>query len=194
MNDLQTRDHLLATAAGLFYERGIQAVSIDEIRTASGTSLRRLYQCYPSKEHLVEAYLEQRDRIWQASLESYVDRHADPGQRVLAVFGFLAEWFAEPGFRGCAFINAFGELSSGSRTVSRLTRDHKARLLRYLTGLAVAAGATAPQVLAGQLLILVDGAIVSAATGANLHAAAHARDAARPLLAAACPDRTGEPA
>jgi AcrR family transcriptional regulator len=194
MNDLQTRDHLLATAAGLFYERGIQAVSIDEIRTASGTSLRRLYQCYPSKEHLVEAYLERRDRIWQASLESYVDRYADPGQRVLAVFGFLAEWFAEPGFRGCAFINAFGEMSSGSRTVSRLTRDHKARLRRYLTGLAVAAGATAPQVLAGQLLILVDGAIVSAATGANLHAAAHARDAARPLLAAACPDPTGEPA
>jgi AcrR family transcriptional regulator len=194
MNDLQTRDHLLATAAGLFYERGIQAVSIDEITAASGTSLRRLYQCYPSKEHLVEAYLERRDRIWQASLESYVDRHADPRQRVLAVFGFLAEWFAEPGFRGCAFINAFGELSSGSRTVSRLTRDHKARLRRYLTGLAVAAGATAPQVLAGQLLILVDGAIVSAATGASLHAAAHARDAARALLAAACPDRTGEPA
>src|ERR1039457_5082714 len=119
MNDLQTRDHLLATAAGLFYERGIQAVSIDEIRTASGTSLRRLYQCYPSKEHLVEAYLERRDRIWQASLESYVDRYADPGQRVLAVFGFLAEWFAEPGFRGCAFINAFGEMSSGSRAVRR---------------------------------------------------------------------------
>jgi uncharacterized protein len=66
-----------------------------------------------------------------------VDRHADPRQRVLAVFGFLAEWFAEPGFRGCAFINAFGELSSESRIVSRLTLDHKARLLRYLTGLSV---------------------------------------------------------
>ena len=85
MNDLQTRDHLLATAAGLFYERGIQAVGIDEIRTAAGTSLRRLYQCYPSKERLVEAYLERRDRTWQASLESYVDRHAEPRQRVLVV-------------------------------------------------------------------------------------------------------------
>lgn len=186
MNDQAACDRLLATAAGLFYERGIQAVGIDEIRAASGVSLKRLYQCFPSKERLVAAYLERRDRQWQESLERTVDRYRDPRRRVLAVFGFLAEWFATPDFRGCAFINAFGELGAESAAVTRITRTHKLGLLRYLAGLGAAAGAVAPHVLAGQLLLLIDGAIVSAATGANPRAAAHARAAARVLLAAAC--------
>jgi AcrR family transcriptional regulator len=194
MNDQEARDRLLAAAEGLFYERGIQAVGIDEIRAASGVSLKRLYHCFPSKERLVEAYLERRDRQWQDSLARHVDRRADPRQRVLAVFGFLAEWFAMPDFRGCAFINAFGELGTKSETITRITRNHKRRLRHYLAGLAAAAGAAAPHVLADQLLLLIDGAIVSAATGANPRAAAHAKAAARVLLAATCtyqPEQAG---
>ena len=184
MNDQETRDRLLDAAGGLFYQRGIQAVGIDEIRAAAGVSLKRLYQCVPSKERLVAAYLERRDRQWQSSLERHVDRHRDPRGRVLAVFGFLADWFADPGFRGCAFINAFGELGAESEAVTRLTRSHKLALLSYLAGLTAAAGAPAPQALAEQLLLLIDGAIVSAATGANPRAAVQAGAAARVLLAA----------
>src|SRR5712692_2212496 len=164
MNDQETRERLLNAAARLFYQRGIQAVGIDEIRTAAGVSLKRLYHCFPSKERLVAAYLERRDRQWQESLERHVDRQSDPRRRVLAVFGFLAEWFADPDFRGCAFINALGEFGAESEPVTRITRSHKVALLNYLVGLTTAAGAAAPQALAGQLLLLVDGAIVSAAT------------------------------
>jgi len=184
MNDQETRERLLNAAARLFYQRGIQAVGIDEIRAAAGVSLKRLYQCVTSKERLVAAYLERRDRQWQSSLERHVDRHRDPRGRVLAVFGFLAEWFADPDFRGCAFINALGEFGAESEPVTRITRSHKVALLNYLVGLTTAAGAAAPQALAGQLLLLVDGAIVSAATGASPQAVAHARAAAGVLLAA----------
>jgi AcrR family transcriptional regulator len=184
MTDDEARERLLAAAGQLFYTRGVHAVAMDEIREAAGLPLKRIYQYFPSKDRLVEAYLARRDDLWMAALARCVDQGSDPRQRVLAVFAFLGKWFATPGFHGCAFINAFGELGSSSGAV-QITRRHKQRLLHYLAGLAVEAGAASPRSLAAQLLMLMDGAIVSAATGANRHAAADARAAAQTLLTTA---------
>ena len=186
VDDQEVRERLLRAAAELFYSHGIAAVGMDDIRTASGIPLKRLYRCFPSKDRLVETYLSRRDEQWLAALAQRVGRARDPRQRVLAAFSFLAEWFATPDFRGCAFINAFGELGGRAGPVTSIAQLHKKRLRRYLTGLAADAGAAAPSVLGAQLLILMDGAIVSAATGANAGAAADARAAALALLDVAC--------
>lgn len=185
MDDSQARERVLSAAAQLFYTRGIQAVGMDEIRAESTVPLKRLYRCFDSKDRLVEAYLERRDEQWLGALTARVARVRQPRQRVLAVFSFLEEWFAEPGFRGCAFINAAGELGGVSTVVAEITRRHKRRLRRYLAGLAADAGAADPPGLAAQLLLLMDGAIVAAATGASARPAASARSAASRLLAAA---------
>ncbi len=185
MEEQEAHERVLAAAGHLFYARGIQAVGMDDIRAESGVSLKRLYQCFPSKDQLVGAYLARRDEQWLAALSARVGRARQPRQRVLAVFAFLEEWFAEPGFRGCAFINAAGELGSVSGTVAEITRLHKRKLRRYLAALAADAGAADPSALAAGLLLLMDGAIVAAATGAFPRPAAHARAAARGLLAGA---------
>lgn len=182
MTDDEARERLLAAAGQLFYTRGVQAVAMDEIREAAGLPLKRIYQYFPSKDRLVEAYLARRDDHWMAALTRRVDQGRDPRQRVLAVFAFLGEWFATPDFHGCAFINAFGELGGSSAAAVQITRRHKQRLLRYLAGLAVDARAASPRSLAAQLLMLMDGAIVSAATGANMGASADAKAAAETLL------------
>jgi AcrR family transcriptional regulator len=182
---------ILAAATELFYAHGVTAVGMDAIRAASGVPLKRLYRCFVSKEQLVAAYLGRRDEQWMAALAGYVERSRDPRQRVLAVFAFLADWFATAGFRGCAFINAFGELGSESGLVAEAALRHKRRLSDYLAGLAADAGATAPGVLAAQPLILIDGATVSAATGTSPRAAADAATAAVTLLAVACPGQPG---
>ena len=184
MDDAQARERLLAAASQLFYDRGIGSVGMDEIRDACGLPLKRIYRFFPSKDRLAEAYLTRRDEYWMAALARRVDESRDPRQRVLAVFAFLDDWFGTPDFRGCAFINAFGEFGGGS-AAAEISRRHKERLLGYLTGLAEAAGAAQPRVLATQLLILMDGAIVSAATGANARAATDAERAADVLLASA---------
>jgi AcrR family transcriptional regulator len=185
VNDDEARERLLAAAGQLFYSRGIHAVGMDDIREAAGLPLKRIYQIFPSKDQLAEAYLARRDENWLAALARHVDRCRDPQQRVLAVFTFLGEWFATPDFRGCAFINVFGELGSSSTAAAQITRRHKQRLRRYLASLASDAGAAKPPKLASQLLILMDGAIVSAATGVNVRAAPDARAAASTLLSAA---------
>lgn len=112
----EARARILDAAEKLFYDRGIQSVGMDELRTAAGVSLKRLYQCFPAKHDLVEAYLRRRDARWCASLGEYVAAHADaPEARPLVVFDWLYTWFSDPDFRGCAFINSFGELGATSQ-------------------------------------------------------------------------------
>ena len=68
------------------------------------------YKHFPSKDYLIVAWLRQRDQEWYAWFKAAVQkRAARPGQRVLAAFDALAEWFVEEDFRGCAFINAVAE-------------------------------------------------------------------------------------
>ncbi|MFJ9849002.1 TetR/AcrR family transcriptional regulator [Streptomyces sp. NPDC101150] len=181
----EPRTRILDAAEKLFYDRGIQAVGMDELRTAAGVSLKRLYGCFPSKSDLVAAYLERRDLRWRAALAAHVgERAATPEDSLSAVFDWLHTWFAAPDFRGCAFINSFGELGATSEAVASAARRHKEALLDYLTGLARDLGAPEPDVLGGQLALLVDGAITTAALSGSPDAARRARQAARVLVAA----------
>ncbi|MFI6741805.1 TetR/AcrR family transcriptional regulator [Nonomuraea sp. NPDC050451] len=177
----QTR--LLDAAAELFYGRGIQSVGMDDIRSASGVSLKRLYQLFPSKEALVDAYLRRRDIRWRQSLESHADAQSTPRERILAVFDWLHGWFGEADFRGCGFINSFGELGATSPAVAEIARAHKDAFRRYL-GRQVAIAGGEPR-LADQLTLLAEGAMTTAAIYRSPEPAHHAKDAARVLLDAA---------
>lgn len=174
------RDRVLDAAADLFYSRGIQAVGIDAVRSASGVSLKRLYQMFPSKDALLIEFLRRRDSRWQQALEAQVNMRTDPHERVVAVFDWLYGWFSEPGYRGCAFINAFGELGAISPGVAEQARRHKKAFHDYLTGLVDDAGC--PAELAQQIALLAEGAIVTSAIFDTPEAAHRARDAAAALM------------
>ncbi|MEV8590573.1 TetR/AcrR family transcriptional regulator [Streptomyces sp. NPDC051180] len=175
---------LLDTAERLFDERGVQSVGMDALRTASGVSLKRLYQVFPSKELLVEAVLRRRDEAVRASLAAHGAAAADgPYERALAVFDWLADWFAEPGFRGCAFINSFGELGGVAPAVTTIARDHKEALRAYFAEQTDALGT--PPALAAQLSLLANGAMAVAGITGSPEPAAQAKAAARVLLDAA---------
>ncbi|MGK5532414.1 TetR/AcrR family transcriptional regulator [Streptomyces sp. URMC 129] len=186
MNHEEARARLLDAAEALFYERGIRTVGMDELRAAAGVSLKRTYQCFPAKKDLVEAYLRRRDERWRAALAGYVTEHATrPGDAPAAVFDWLLTWFTAPGFRGCAFINAFGELGAVSDAVVRAARDHQRALREYVTGLVRELPVADPGALAGQLTLLIEGAITTAAISGDPAPARHARAAAEALLTAA---------
>lgn len=183
MDEEMARTRVLDAAEELFYARGIQAVGMDEIRDASGVPLKRLYQLFPGKAQLVAGYLERRDVRWRQRLALHVEAHGDPEDRILAVFDWLREWFTEPGFRGCAWINSYGELGATSVTVTLQARAHKEAFQRYLRDLTTAAALSAD--LADQLYLLAEGAMVTAAIFASPLPAAQARAAARVLIDAA---------
>ncbi|CAL9344429.1 hypothetical protein SUDANB6_00337 [Streptomyces sp. enrichment culture] len=182
MDSEVARERALDAAEELFYGRGVRSVGMDDVRTASGVSLKRLYRLFPAKEHLVAAYLERRDLRWRGRLARYVQEHAEPERRILAVFDWLERWFGEPGFRGCAWINAYGELGAVSPLVAELVRAHKRAFGEFLDDLVAEAGL--PAALGGQLLLLAEGAMVTAGVTRSAEPAARAREAARALLRA----------
>jgi AcrR family transcriptional regulator len=165
-----TREAVLDAAEQLFYTRGVQAVGMAEIRTAAGVSLKRLYQLFPSKDELLLAFLDRRDIAWRGRLAAYV---ADRGDEPLAVFDWLMLWVREPGFRGCAWINVFGELGAVSPAVLDRVRAHKAAFRAYLKDLS-------PD--GDHLMLIFEGATVTAAIMGNTEPAVLARTAAARLL------------
>lgn len=184
MDHSEAVTRVLDAAEALFYERGVQAVGMDAIRASCGVSLKRLYQCFPSKDQLVAAYLRRRDQRWREKLAAFAGQRPEPDERVMAVFEWLHQWFSEPDFRGCAFINSFGELGATSSEISEIAQQHKDALKQYLTGLVAQLPVADPAGLAEQIVLLIDGAIVSAAITGNPDAARHAHTAADTLLAA----------
>ncbi|MFX4287782.1 TetR/AcrR family transcriptional regulator [Janibacter sp. G349] len=176
----KTRDRaaLLDAAEALFYARGIQTVGMDAVRAAAEMPLKRIYGQFPTKEELVVAVLHRRDQRWRASLAEYVERHGDPRERVLAIFDWLERWFTEPDFRGCAWINAYGELGSTSPAILAEVRAHKQA---FHDQIAAWVQAAAP-VPAEPVTLLAEGAIVTAAITGDPTAVRPARNAAKSLI------------
>jgi AcrR family transcriptional regulator len=176
-------DRILEAADRLFYRRGIQAVGMDAVRTESGVPLKRLYAEFPSKEALLIEVMRHRTGIWDAGIAASAAAATTPAEKLLAIYDFLDDWFRTDDFRGCGFINAFGELGTVSPAVAEIAHDQKETFQRYVAGLVEELGAS--PVLAAQLALLAEGAQTTAAISGSPDAAAHARTAAETLITAA---------
>ena len=185
LDDLTAREQVIGAADALFYARGIQSVGMDEVRTTAGISLKRMYALFPSKDAIIVEVLARRNRTWNDGITQATSATSDPAERLLAIFDFLAGWFAEDDFRGCAFINSFGELGATKPDVAAAVRAQKASFQSFVAELVAEAGA--PAALAPQLALLAEGAQTTAAISGNPDAASQARAAAATLIGAALP-------
>jgi hypothetical protein len=101
----------------------------------------------------------------------------------------MGELSVEPDFRGCAFYNASAEGPREETAVSRIGAEQRAWTRGLFTELARDVGATDPQHLAQQLVVLYDGTMVGASMDRGPAAARVAREVAAGLLDAAVPAR-----
>ncbi|MBO0917440.1 MULTISPECIES: TetR/AcrR family transcriptional regulator [Streptomyces] len=177
---------IVAAAEELFYNRGITAVGVDLIAEHSGVSKRTLYNQFGSKDHLVAAYLTERDQRWRSLVRAAVDAGATPAEAVTAPFEALRTW-SETSTRGCAFINALAELPDPSHPAYRIAANQKLWLLSLFKELAATAGCSHPATLANQLLVLHEGAV--ATQPLPLDSLPGATDLARSLVQAAASPR-----
>ena len=176
-------EKLLRTAERLFYQRGFHAVGISEIIAEAGVARMTLYNNAASKDALIEAIIEGASDDVMAWLERSTEQTLSPGQRLLAFFDLFEAWFVEPGFKGCLFAKAAAEFPAQDHPVHRAAANHKRRLFEFLEEIAADAGAAQPAMLAGQLLLLLEGATALAQQTGALIAARRARRAAEQLIA-----------
>ena len=174
----EMQERILQTTDRLFYEQGIRAVGVDTVAAEVGISKRTLYNHYPSKDALIEAYLARRFRPVPLT-------DAPPAEQILGNFERLEHSFANDRFRGCPFVNAVAELKEPGHAANRIAIAFKDARRAWFHALLARLDVADPEGLAMQLMLLVDGAIAAAIVRGDPKVARAARAAAATLLEAA---------
>jgi AcrR family transcriptional regulator len=190
----QSRQQIMDAAADLFYREGYRAVGVDTIVAASGVGKMTLYRHFASKEELIEAYLHDADaRFWgwfDAVTAPFAGR---PRQQLEAFFAAVAALAGQPACYGCPFLNAVVDFPAPDHPGHQVAVANKQAVRARFAELAAAAGAGAPELLADQLFLLMDGAFMAVRTFGPAGPAQQVAEGARLLLAchlgpAAAPD------
>ena len=167
-NDESARGRLLNAATRLFCKNGINATGIDAIINEAGTAKTTLYKLFGSKTNLVHAVLESEGKAWREWFIGAIEAGGgDPRTKLARIFPALKSWFGEDRFYGCPFINAVGEHDKDQKQFRNIAMRHKKVVLGHIEKLAGEMGAAEPEVLAHQLGLLIDGAIVAAMVSRN---------------------------
>lgn len=162
-DDESARGRLLSAATHLFCKNGINATGIDAIINQAGTAKTTLYKLFGSKNNLVHVVLETEGKQWREWFIGALEAGGGTPQDKLArIFPALKDWFRQERFYGCPFINAVGEHDKDQKQLRAIAMRHKKVVLGYIEKLAAEMGAAEPAVLAHQLGLLMDGAIVAA--------------------------------
>ena len=178
----KARQRILETADRLFYEEGFRAVGIDRIIAEAEVAKATLYVHFPSKDELILAVLEHRERCTSEFFRTSMERHAKAKGPLGPFFAALREWFETPGFRGCAFQNAVVELADPAHAGTAFARGFKRRFSEFLRGLIEESVGREAMRLAPAVSLLVEGAIITAAIQGKPDVVDVARDAALSLV------------
>ncbi len=128
------RERILEAAARLFLRDGFRAVG----------------------------YLERSNEQFWAWLEGATAGVDDPRAKLAATFEAVGKLANSPHCLGCTFQGTAAEFPDPAHPGHRVAIAHKQAVLARLRGLAQDAGLRAPEELAEQLLLLMDGAWVAA--------------------------------
>ena len=172
-----TRREILEAADELFYGVGLRAVSVDEISAKAGRTKKTVYYHFGSKDRLIAAYLEARDRPTLERFQRWAGNEGSVAERLERMFRRLGRCAKSPTWKGCGFVRATGELAdSPNHPAIKIARAHKANFEKWLRENLAAEGHRDCNVLARGLMVLIDGAV----TQMLLHrAASYAQAAAR---------------
>jgi len=158
---LPPRERLLSVARDLFYRHGIRAVGVEAIAEAAGTNKMTLYRHFASKDELVAEYLRclaaEKAVIWD-KLER--DHPGDPAAQLKAWVQEAARNVADPTSRGCALANAAVELPEKDHPARCVIEQCKQGGREKLLALCRRANIKQPELLADQLVMLLEGAFM----------------------------------
>ncbi len=190
------RDHLVDTATELFARNGFQATGIDAVLAESGVAKKTLYNHFRSKDELIIASLQKRGADFLNEAREGIARLSeqqtgDPRMaRVLALFDFIDESACNDTFAGCMFINASAEYPRRDDPVHVACTSHKKLLTQFIEELLGELRLDNSHEVARQILLMLDGAVVTAHTACDRSGIQLAKETVRRLLDTYVDERT----
>ncbi len=160
-----TRERVLGIAEQMFRQSGVQAVSVDAIAQAAGIKKMTLYRCFPSKEELVMACMDQWEaafrRIWDQAQDQYPNESA---RQLLAFFQSIYELVSQPGYSGNVFMHLMTDYTDPEHHICVRVREQRASLRADVRNQLVKAEASDPDQLADTYCLLLEGLFTAAPT------------------------------
>ncbi|WP_017314321.1 TetR/AcrR family transcriptional regulator [Mastigocladopsis repens] len=179
----QIYDRILETASQLFYQKGIQHVGINEVIAASDVAKRTFYKYFPSKDQLILEVMRYREKQWLKWFQKAVEERGKTAkEKLLATFDVLGEWYAQPDFRGCPFINAVLEIADANHPAHYVSISLREAIRTHIMKLAIEAGVRHPETFSQQYLLLIGGASLMATIEGTPAGANYARHALSILI------------
>ena len=128
--------------------------------------------------------LRRRDEQETADLRREMRRRGadDPRACLLSLFDILRDWFDDPAFSGCIFMNAAVAFPSTHDPVHAAAAAHGVNIHRVLLEFAREAGSRDADLLARQFLLLLQGSLAARYVSGEASAADLARSTAEVLL------------
>ncbi|KOG31420.1 TetR/AcrR family transcriptional regulator [Streptomyces resistomycificus] len=161
-----SRERLLEAAATLTYQDGV-SIGVEALCKAAGVSKRSMYQLFESKDELLAVSLKERASAFAAGLLPAADDGRSPRERILHVFERVESQAGAPDFQGCRYLAVQIELKDQAHPASRVAHQIKANLTAFFRSEAERGGASNPDLLARQLILVFDGASARAGIGAD---------------------------
>ena len=157
------RQRILDAAIPLFYQQGARAVGIDTVIAKSGVAKMSLYRSFRSKDELIAACLDERDRSYWAWFDRVVAEHPnEPCEQLRGVIRGVAKRTSKPGYRGCFFLNTATDYVDPWHPGRKLAVRHKQELASRLLKICRQLRVQDPGALSRQLVLLINGAQATA--------------------------------
>lgn len=177
------RQRILATATDLFSREGYRAVGTDTIIERSGVAKMTLYRHFSSKNELINAFIEETIQQFWAWFERAIGEHPDsPRAQLVAIFETLASIVANPDFHGCSCLQAVVEFPELEHSSHQLALQFKQTVHTRFREIGTQAGAQQPDLLADQLLLLMNGTLMQGRMRGSPYSAHAVVQAAKALV------------
>jgi AcrR family transcriptional regulator len=176
------RERILDASYGLFSQRGIGAVGVNEVIDRADVATATLYRHFPSKDELVLAFLQLREQRWTKDFveAGALSRGSDSVGRLLAIFDVFDEWFHRDDFEACSFINVLLEMGT-EHPAGGASIWHLEQIRSIVSRFAEEADLSDTDAFARSFHILMKGSIIAASEG-DTQAAQRGKSMARLLI------------
>ena len=147
------RTRILAAAGRLFYTEGVRATGTERIMAESGVAKATFYRHFNSKDNLVLAYLDDRERqLWEN-----LNTPQPPGD-IFAALQRLERSMNAPGVIGCPFLRVASEFPDTAHPLHQRVIAQKDEMAAFFSALVKPLHKD-HKTIATQLLALADGCL-----------------------------------
>lgn len=157
----RARAQALAVASELFYRCGVRAVGMEQIVELSGIAKTTIYRHFPTKDALIEAFLEKEDQEFWAQWENVIENSESPRAALDALCDWIGGRVGRKGYRGCPQLNVAAEFADPAHPARIVARRHKSDMHRRLVAICKKVNRSGANEAAMQIALLFDGAFMS---------------------------------